>query len=186
MYLHQVCFIYSSLLPRNSTTMWVNTSRPEQNGWHIVGYIFKCILLKEKFCILIQITPKFIPYGAVGNNSVFIQAMAWCNKPLPVAIVTKFHDATKAQWVTMTTGVPGGLSHCACLVPVATCCSYYKGILGGNSLLTHLLHWASNWIADSWGFWCQKQVSRAWISNYISQYFVCLKSVENVLSDFKA
>ena len=33
---------------------WVNTLRPEQNGWHFADNIFKCIFLNENHSILIK------------------------------------------------------------------------------------------------------------------------------------
>ena len=47
--------------------------------------IFKCIFVNEKFCISIQMSPKFVPKGPIDNKSAFGQVMAWCqigNKPL--------------------------------------------------------------------------------------------------------
>ena len=47
--------------------------------------IFKCIFLNEKFCILIQISVKFIARGPIGSKSALVQVMAWCrtgDKPL--------------------------------------------------------------------------------------------------------
>ena len=35
----------------------------------------KCIFLKEKFCILIKISPKFVCVGSI-NESAFVSAMA--------------------------------------------------------------------------------------------------------------
>ena len=34
--------------------------------------IFRCIFVSEKFCILIRISPKFIPMGAVDNNQALV------------------------------------------------------------------------------------------------------------------
>ena len=38
--------------------------------------IFKCIFMKEMFCILILISLKFVPNGSIDNKSVFVQVMA--------------------------------------------------------------------------------------------------------------
>ena len=48
--------------------------------------IFKFIFLIEKFCILIQISLKFVPKGPNDNKWALVQVMAWRqigNKPLP-------------------------------------------------------------------------------------------------------
>ena len=34
----------------------------------LAGYIFRCISMNEKFGILIEISLKFVPKGAVDNN----------------------------------------------------------------------------------------------------------------------
>ena len=39
--------------------------------------IFKCIFLNKKFCILIQISVKFIARGPIGSKSALVQVMAW-------------------------------------------------------------------------------------------------------------
>ena len=44
------------------------THIPHQNGNHFVNDIFKCILLNEKFCILIPISLKFVPKGPIDNK----------------------------------------------------------------------------------------------------------------------
>ena len=48
----------------NYATFWlhiyVNTLRPEQNGWHFVDNILKLIFLHENCCILIRISLKFV------------------------------------------------------------------------------------------------------------------------------
>ena len=41
---------------------------PGQNGRHFADDIFRCIFVKEKFCIMIKISLKFVPKGPVGNN----------------------------------------------------------------------------------------------------------------------
>ena len=50
----------------------------------------------EKFCILIQISLKFVPKGLIDNKSALVQAMAWRrtgDKPLPESMLTQFTDA---------------------------------------------------------------------------------------------
>ena len=46
----------------------VNSCPPGQNGRHVADDIFRCIFMNEKFCILIEISLKFIPKGPVDNN----------------------------------------------------------------------------------------------------------------------
>ena len=73
-----------------------NSSPPGQNGCYFADYIFKCIFVNEKFGILIWISLKFVPKGAVDNESALVQLMAWHqagNKPLPEPMLTQFTDA---------------------------------------------------------------------------------------------
>ena len=58
--------------------------------------IFKCILLNEKYCILIKISQKFVPRGLIGNNLALVKIMAWrqiCDKPLSEPMLTRYTDA---------------------------------------------------------------------------------------------
>ena len=57
---------------------------------------FKCIFFDEKFCILIQISLKFVPKGPIDNKRALVQVMAWRrtgDKPLPEPMLTQFTDA---------------------------------------------------------------------------------------------
>ena len=47
---------------------WFNSSPPGQNGLHFTDNIFRCILVNEKFCILIKISLKFVPKGPIVIN----------------------------------------------------------------------------------------------------------------------
>ena len=50
----------------------------------------------EKFCILIKISPKFVPKGLIDNNPALVQIMAWHrtgDKPLSEPMLTQFTDA---------------------------------------------------------------------------------------------
>ena len=38
--------------------------------------IFECIFLKEKFCILIKFSLKFVPKGPIDNKPALVQIMA--------------------------------------------------------------------------------------------------------------
>ena len=69
--------------------------RPEQNVWNFVEDILKGIFLKDKFCILIQISLKLIFKDSVDNNWVSSQAMVWRwrdVKPLPEPVINLFTD----------------------------------------------------------------------------------------------
>ena len=50
----------------------INSSPPEQNGHHFANNIFKSIFMNEKFCILIQISLKFVPKVAIDNNPALV------------------------------------------------------------------------------------------------------------------
>ena len=56
---------------------WVNTQRLTQNGHQLARHIWKCIFLNENFCILIQISSKFIAKGPIHNMSALVQVMAF-------------------------------------------------------------------------------------------------------------
>ena len=45
-----------------------NSSPPGQNDRHFADDIFSSIYMNEKFCILIKISLKFVPKGAIDNN----------------------------------------------------------------------------------------------------------------------
>ena len=38
--------------------------------------IFRCVFVNEKFCILIEISLKFDPFGPIDNNPALVQIMA--------------------------------------------------------------------------------------------------------------
>ena len=38
--------------------------------------IFRCISVNEKFCILVEISLKFVPTGPIDNNQALVQKMA--------------------------------------------------------------------------------------------------------------
>ena len=50
----------------------INSSPPGQNGRHFADDDFRCISVNEKFCTLINISPKFVPKGPIGNNPAFV------------------------------------------------------------------------------------------------------------------
>ena len=55
-----------------------NTLRPSQNGPHFPDDIFKRIFLNAKWCILINISLKFVPQGPINNIPLLVQIIAWC------------------------------------------------------------------------------------------------------------
>ena len=69
---------------------------PGQNGHRFADDIFWCIFVNEKFCILIEISLKFVPKGPTDNNLEFVQIMAWrriSDKPLSEPMLSQFIDA---------------------------------------------------------------------------------------------
>ena len=92
-----------TLLPF-SLGLHVNLSPPWQNGPHFADDIFKCIILNEKFCILIRISLKFVPMGPIDNKSALVQLNSLTpNKPLPETMLTQFTNSyisdTRRKWV---------------------------------------------------------------------------------------
>ena len=62
-----------SLLPYGVVRpQWVNSSSSGQNGRHLADYIFRCISLNEKFCVLIQIALNFVPKGSIYNKPALV------------------------------------------------------------------------------------------------------------------
>ena len=73
----------------------LNSSNPRQNVHHFADNILKCIFMREKNCILIQISLKFVHKGPIDNKSALVQVMAWRrtgDKPLPQPMLTLFTD----------------------------------------------------------------------------------------------
>ena len=68
------------LLPAHKTTnvllgqtqISLNPSHSGQNGRHYAEDVFKCIFVIKKFCILIQISLKFVPLGQIGNDAAMV------------------------------------------------------------------------------------------------------------------
>ena len=88
----------------NKCWLRVNSSPPEQNGRHSAGNIFTCILVNEKYYILIKISLKFVPKGSIDNNPALVQIMAWCrmgDNLLSEPMLARFTDAcgTRGRWV---------------------------------------------------------------------------------------
>ena len=51
--------------------LWIVT-KMEKNGRHFADDIFWCIFVNEEFCILIQISLKFVPKGPIDNNPALL------------------------------------------------------------------------------------------------------------------
>ena len=59
----------------------------------ILQMTFQHISFTEKFCILIEVSLKFVLWVLIENKSVMVQVMAWHqtgDKPLPEPMFTKF------------------------------------------------------------------------------------------------
>ena len=70
-------YIWSSNL--SCCHVWqIITSRPEQNGCHSANNIYKCISMKEMFCIFNLNSLKFLPKGLIDNKSSLFQVTSWC------------------------------------------------------------------------------------------------------------
>ena len=50
----------------------INSSPPGQNGRQFADDSLKCIFVNEKFCILIEISLKFVPKGPIDNNPALV------------------------------------------------------------------------------------------------------------------
>ena len=58
--------------------------------------IFKCIFMREKYRIPIQISLKFVPRSLIDNNPALVQVMAWrpsADKSLHEPMLTELTDA---------------------------------------------------------------------------------------------
>ena len=67
-----------------------------QNNHHDAEDVFKCIFLKEKFCIMIHISLKCVPECSIGKKLSLVQVMVWCwlgDEPLPELMTTQIYDS---------------------------------------------------------------------------------------------
>ena len=53
-------------------TLVLNSTSPGWNGCLLADDIFRCVFVNEKFCILIDISPKFILKGPTDNDPVLV------------------------------------------------------------------------------------------------------------------
>ena len=74
---------------------WFNSSPSEQNDHHFADDIFKYIFVNEMFCILINISLKFVPKGQISNILVLVQKMAWS---LIEPMLIRFTDTYMWHW----------------------------------------------------------------------------------------
>ena len=109
--------------------------------------------LNKNVKISIKISLKFVPKGPINNIPALVQIMTWhrpgdkpLSEPMMVNLLTHI-CVTRPQWVNSNE-----LS--------------IDMFLQWNEI--HMLIW----YGMLWWLWCQKQVSQAWISNCIPQYFV--------------
>ena len=68
---------------------------PGQYACHFADDIFRCIFVNEKFCILIQISLKFVPKGPIDNYPALVQIIAWRwtgDKTLSEPMLTQLTD----------------------------------------------------------------------------------------------
>ena len=66
-----------SLSPYGVTRpQWVNSSPPGQNSRHFTDNIFRYISVNENFCILVEISLKFVPKGPINNKTTLV-SLQW-------------------------------------------------------------------------------------------------------------
>ena len=94
MKLSESAYVYN-IIPfvlSNNTIIMLNSSPPGQDVRHFTDGIF----VNKKYCILMKISLKFVPKGAIENNPALLYRMAWRwkgDKPLSKALLTRFTDA---------------------------------------------------------------------------------------------
>ena len=69
---------------------------PVQNGGHFADDISRCIFLKENVCILIKVSPKFVPNGVIDNDIALVYMIAWLrisDNPLSESMLNRCTDA---------------------------------------------------------------------------------------------
>ena len=83
---------------------WFNTMKPEQNGRQLADGNFKSLFMEENVCVLIQISPEFVPNGRINSKSTLVQGMTWGlfgPKPSPETMLTMCHDAIWHHYTIM-------------------------------------------------------------------------------------
>ena len=54
------------------TVATLKSSSPGQNDSHFADDVFMCLLVNDKFCILIKILLKFVPEGLIESDPAFV------------------------------------------------------------------------------------------------------------------
>ena len=76
-----LCIFHYALCPQDAGKCNLqpnfNSSLPGQYGRHFADDIFRYIFVDEKFCILINISLKFVPKGPMKNIPALVQIIAW-------------------------------------------------------------------------------------------------------------
>ena len=54
----------------------INSSPNGQDGRRFADDKFKCNFMNENICIMINISPKFVPTSPIDNNQALVQIMA--------------------------------------------------------------------------------------------------------------
>ena len=58
--------------PTAADSLSLESSPPRQNGRRFADDVFNCIFVNEKFCILINISLKFVPKSPIDNNPAMV------------------------------------------------------------------------------------------------------------------
>ena len=94
----------------HDTNAWNSLIRfpsPGQNSRDFTGIIFRCILMKEQFCFLINMSLKYVHRRPIDNYTVLAYFMAWCRsaaKPLYESMMVRSLThicVTRPQWVKL-------------------------------------------------------------------------------------
>ena len=101
------------------------------NGHHVTDNMFICIFLKEIFCILIQISPEFVPESPIKNKLKLVHQ--WLGTTMPKAITLTNYD--QARFLTPH-GIPRPL----------------RSNLSPGDIMFH-------WWSDPHGYWNRKVVT---------------------------
>ena len=76
-----------------------NSSPLGQNARDFADDVSKCIFVKEKFCILIRISLKYVPKGPIDNRAALVQVMAWCRIGNVIPIHWRIYATLEGGWV---------------------------------------------------------------------------------------
>ena len=123
----------------------INTERFKEHGSHSAEK--KCIISNENQGILIQNSLRFVPKDCVYSKSALIQIMPWHRtdaKPLPVPMLTKFHDTTwyllaTKSYVWLTLEVPCYRQGYRQILKISMIFQYFKAPIQNfhNNLKSH-------------------------------------------------